>query len=168
MNEVLEVVNENNEVVGMEERSVIHKKLLRHRAMSLFLVNDGGEILLCRRSKEKEESPNKWSFPVSGHKKPGESPEEAMRREVEEEMGMRFDFEFQTVLPAEKKSGNHFVHLFLAKTKKPIGEFSLDKKESSRLVVWKKEYLEKKMEGKEKFSPVFLQAFRWLERNGKI
>lgn len=88
MDEMLEVVDENNRVIGTEKRSIIIRDKLMHRAVTLFVVNEKGQILVGKRSKEKEEYPNRYSFPVSGHMKQGESPKETMRREVKEELGL--------------------------------------------------------------------------------
>ena len=60
-------------------------KALRFVAAALILR--GEEVLICQR---KAGSPMglKWEFP-GGKLEPGESPEEALRRELEEELGIR-------------------------------------------------------------------------------
>ena len=54
-------------------------------------VNDEGKILSLKRSPDKEWYPNKWDV-ISGKIHGGESPEECLRREVLEEIGIS-DFE---------------------------------------------------------------------------
>jgi len=48
--ELLEVVNEINEVVGLEARSVIHSKGLRHRAVYCLVFDSKRRLLLQQRS----------------------------------------------------------------------------------------------------------------------
>ena len=50
------------------------------------MVDDRGRIFFQKRSPERKLFPDTWDF-VGGHLEPGEAPEEAMRREVEEETG---------------------------------------------------------------------------------
>ena len=48
--ELLDVVNENNQVIGIERRSVVHARGLRHRAVYCVVTDDTGQILLQQRS----------------------------------------------------------------------------------------------------------------------
>ncbi len=58
------------------------------------LVRDG-RVLLCHRSPLRRWYPDVWDFP-GGHAEPGESPREALAREVHEELGIVID---PTALP---------------------------------------------------------------------
>jgi len=168
MEEMLDVVDCRNKVIGKERRSVIHEKLLRHRAVLLFVMDEKGRILLGRRSKEKEEYPDCWSFPVAGHVKAGESADDTIRRETMEESGLRIGAEFVKLLPAERESGNHFSYIYITRIKDPLNALKLDKRETSRLALWSKKDVEKRLESGADFSPIFAAAFRWLLKNGKI
>lgn len=53
----------------------------------VILVNDEGLILLQLRDEHAPVAPNKWSL-VGGHMEPGEEPEAAARRELEEETAL--------------------------------------------------------------------------------
>lgn len=55
---------------------------------TLWLVNEYKEILLAQRSFKKENEPGMWGPSVTGRLEPGESVEEALLREVEEELGL--------------------------------------------------------------------------------
>jgi 8-oxo-dGTP diphosphatase len=51
-----------------------------------LILDDGGRIFVQRRSATRKLFPNCWDI-VGGHLEPGESYDEALRREVEEETG---------------------------------------------------------------------------------
>lgn len=86
--EIFDVVNEKNEVVGQATRDECHANpALTHRAVHFSLVNPStGEILLTQRSLKKRNDPGKYCF-GGEHVKSGETFEEAMIRGIQEELG---------------------------------------------------------------------------------
>jgi isopentenyldiphosphate isomerase len=86
--EMIDVVNEKGEVIDLAPRDVIHgNNSLLHRVVHLIVVNSHGDILLQKRSMNKDVAPGKWDTSVGGHVNAGESIEEALEREMEEELG---------------------------------------------------------------------------------
>lgn len=83
------IVNEQGEVIGSATRGECHSgsKLL-HPVVHLHLFNSKGDIYLQRRPAWKDIQPGKWDTAVGGHIDYGETPEEALRREVREELGI--------------------------------------------------------------------------------
>ena len=81
------LVDEQDNEVGMMEKIEAHEKALLHRAFSIFVLNDAGQMMLQRRALSKYHSPGLWTNTCCSHPRPGESLEEATRRRIVEEMG---------------------------------------------------------------------------------
>lgn len=87
------IVDEYGNVTGAATRGECHNgsKLL-HPVVHLHVFNSRGEVYLQKRPEWKDIQPGKWDTAVGGHMDYGETPEEALRREVSEELGIT-DFE---------------------------------------------------------------------------
>ena len=87
--EIFPIVDEEGRVVGSATRGECHSgtKLL-HPVVHLHVFNSQGDIYLQRRPEWKDIQPGKWDTAVGGHVDYGETPEEALRREVREELGI--------------------------------------------------------------------------------
>lgn len=90
------VVDEDGNEISRALRSICHdgKSMLLHPVVHFHLYNEKGELFLQKRSMTKDLLPGKWDTSVGGHVSPGESIEEALRRETGEELGLK-DFRFQ-------------------------------------------------------------------------
>ncbi|MBW7674025.1 isopentenyl-diphosphate Delta-isomerase [Chryseobacterium chendengshani] len=91
MEEYVVLVNPEDEVLGLMEKQQAHINGLLHRAFSVFLFNDKGEMLLQKRASEKYHSPNQWTNAVCSHPRYGESYLEGAKRRVKEELGIETD-----------------------------------------------------------------------------
>ena len=86
--ELLDVVDENNNLIGIkEDKSIIHEKGLLHREIAVIIQNENGEYLVQKRSSNKKGAPNMWSF-TTGHVELGEDYETTAIREIKEELGI--------------------------------------------------------------------------------
>jgi len=87
--ELLEIVNKDGEVMGIAPRFEIHgNPSLIHRVIHVLVFNKNGELLLQKRSENKDVAPGKWDTSVGGHVDPGEELLEAAEREMREELGI--------------------------------------------------------------------------------
>jgi isopentenyldiphosphate isomerase len=87
--ELLEVVTVRGEVVRTLSRSEIHgNPSLIHRVVHVLVFDENGELFLQKRSMKKDVAPGKWDTSVGGHVNAGEGLEEALSREMEEELGI--------------------------------------------------------------------------------
>ena len=94
------LVNENDEPIGLMAKMEAHEKALLHRAFSVFIVNEQGEIMLQQRAHHKYHSPLLWTNTCCSHQREGESNIEAGKRRLQEEMGFT----------AELKELFHFIY----------------------------------------------------------
>ncbi len=82
------LVNEKDEVLGYAPKMLAHEKALLHRAFSVFIFNDKGELLLQQRAAHKYHSPGLWTNTVCSHQRKNETNIEAGKRRLMEEMGL--------------------------------------------------------------------------------
>lgn len=87
--ELLAVVNDRGEIIKTLPRSEIHgNPSLMHRVVHVLVFNSEGELLLQKRSMNKDVAAGKWDTSVGGHVNAGETLDEAVMREMEEELGI--------------------------------------------------------------------------------
>jgi isopentenyldiphosphate isomerase len=89
--ELFPIVDEEGNEISRALRSVCHngKSKLLHPVVHMHLLNDRGEFFLQKRAMTKDLLPGYWDTSVGGHMSPGESPEEALKRETLEELGLK-------------------------------------------------------------------------------
>ena len=89
MEEMFPIVDEEGNIVSAATRGECHSgsKLL-HPVVHLHVFNSKGELYLQKRPEWKDIQPGKWDTAVGGHVDLGECVEDALRREVSEELGI--------------------------------------------------------------------------------
>lgn len=85
--EMVVLVNENDEKVGLMPKMEAHEKGVLHRAFSVFVLNGKNEVMLQQRALGKYHSPGLWTNTCCSHQRDGESTIEAGKRRLMEEMG---------------------------------------------------------------------------------
>lgn len=100
MEEFLNIVNENDEIIGQETRKNIHRQGLLHREIHVYFITPNKEIIFQRRLKDKDTFPDLLDATVGGHVDLNESYENAVVREVEEETGLKVDI--KDLIPIHK------------------------------------------------------------------
>lgn len=89
--ELFDVVNEQDEVIGSALRREVHRDgSLIHRSIAV-LVFQNNRLYLQLRSTTKDTYPGHWTCSCSGHVDRSETYEQAAKREIEEELGLRID-----------------------------------------------------------------------------
>lgn len=111
-------VNEQDEYLGLADKMQAHIEGILHRAFSVFIMNDNGEMLLQQRALSKYHSPGLWSNACCSHPRFGESTTAAAHRRMVEEMG--FDCEMEKIFTfrykAEVGQGlieNEYDHIYI-------------------------------------------------------
>lgn len=88
--ELFIVVNKHDRIVAYRTRfDCHHNKQLIHRAIGVVIFNDKGQILLQKRSLNKDMNPGLYTLSASGHVGKGETYEQAAKREMQEELGIQ-------------------------------------------------------------------------------
>jgi len=88
MDELLDIVSDEDVIIGQEMRSTAHQLGLQHRGVHVFLFTPDGKMLVQKRSADRAESPSALDCSVSEHVKAGESYLDAAIRGMKEEMGV--------------------------------------------------------------------------------
>ncbi len=112
--ELFDVVDERDQVVGTASRGEVHARGMRHRAVHIFLCNRDGEVWLQKRSHLKDRQPLKWDSSAAGHVDAGESYDRAAAREVAEELGLDLPLVEVGALSASAETDQEFVRLYRA------------------------------------------------------
>lgn len=154
------LVNEMGETIGKATRKECHsgsKQL--HPVIHLHIFNDAGELYLQKRSMTKDIQPGKWDTAVSGHIDYGETVEEALRREVREELGITaFTPQFITRYVFESAIEKELVNTFRTIYN---GEIKPDTEELDGGRFWSLEEIKSNL-GQNVFTPNFEQEFKRL------
>lgn len=87
MEEHVILIDENDNPIGVMEKIEAHEKALLHRAFSVFIFNNKGELMLQQRAASKYHSPLLWTNTCCSHQREGESNIKAGKRRLYEEMG---------------------------------------------------------------------------------
>jgi isopentenyl-diphosphate delta-isomerase len=117
-NEVFDVVDETDRVVGEASRSLVHKHNLMHRAVHVFFQSRPGYWMLQRRSAQKDMEPLLWTSSCSGHVDKGEEYVESAIRECQEELGLELvRSEVEEVFRCSQcsETENEFVRVYRAR-----------------------------------------------------
>lgn len=161
-NELLPLVNESGEVIGQATRGECHGgAMLLHPVVHLHVFNTAGELYLQHRPVWKDIQPDRWDTAVGGHVDCNESIEEALQREVREEIGLTdFKPEFITRYVFQSERERELVNVY--RTVTDFVPAPTDELDGGRFFS-RTEILEKM--GKGFFTPNFEQEWKRLFGN---
>src|SRR5437868_1997943 len=122
LDEIFDVVNEADEVIGREKRGEVHRLGLRHRAVHVLVFNSRGEVFLQKRSMKKDTFPGVWDSSSSGHLDSGEEYDACAVRELREEIGLTLDKAPKRLfkISACLETGQEFVWVYHCKAEGPF------------------------------------------------
>jgi isopentenyl-diphosphate delta-isomerase len=116
--ETIILVDDEDRETGLAPKIEAHARGLRHRAISVCVLDLRGRMLLQRRARDKYHSGGLWTNACCTHPRPGEAVADAAHRRLREELGV--DCELRFVLRTHYRAavGNgliedEVVHLFL-------------------------------------------------------
>ena len=162
--EIFDVVDENDHVIGQATRAEVHRAGLRHRAVHVFAFDPNGRLLVQTRSETKDEYPLCYTSSASGHVDTGESYDEAARRELLEELGLTGPLEFLVKLPAGPQTANE--HTVLYRTDCDPGDVEYDRTEIASVEFCSLETIREMLAREpQRFSPPFHELLDWYLRS---
>ena len=165
--EMFDVVDEADRVIGSAPRSEVHRHRLRHRAVHVLLFSERAELFVQKRSATKDTFPGCYDSSASGHLNTGEDYDICARRETQEELGLvvpvgRFSRHFK--VEACEQTGWEFVWVYSVVTDEQP-RINLAELESGEF--WTPEYLRSLLlASPELFAPGFVRVFGEFDRRG--
>src|SRR6186713_2894524 len=120
--EIFDVVNEHDEVMGRAPRKEVHARGLLHRAVHVLVFNARGEVYLQKRSMQKDTAKGKWDSSASGHLDSGEDYDTCAVRELREEIGLQLAKAPGRVLRVNacQETGQEFVWVYRCASEGPF------------------------------------------------
>lgn len=120
--EIFDVVNERDEVIGHQPRREVHRLGLLHRAVHVLVFNQSGEVFLQKRSMLKDCFPGTWDSSASGHLDQGETYDACAVRELREEIGLNLGQAPERLfkINACADTGHEFVWVYRCESEGPF------------------------------------------------
>lgn len=165
--EMLEVIDENDNVIGLETRKKIHEEGLLHREIHVWFVTPKGEIVFQHRAKDKDTYPDLLDATVGGHVEPNMTYEETAKKECKEETGIDIDLNKLVFLKKMRKKSFDEVTKMTNNTIRSqyaylydglISDLGVEEGKGLGFEVWKIENLSNLLEtDKNKFIPLIIK-----------
>ena len=160
------LVDEEDNAIGSIGKMEAHQRGLKHRALSIFIFNSKGEMLLQKRAFSKYHSGGLWSNACCSHPFPDEPTKTAASRRLNEEMGFTtslkkvFDFSYKASF-ANGLTENEFDHVFVGEYE---GEIKRNPEEVSDYLFKPMDEIKIELQDKpEKYTEWFKIAFPKIE-----
>lgn len=159
--EMVDVVDHNDLIIGIAPRKGIHKTDFLHRSAHIFLIDPSGSIWLERRAQNVDTYPGYYSSSAAGHIAHGESYLQGAQREALEELGIPdLKLEQKHKLIASKETSNEFVGFFITHSAtNPIEHEATEKLEAFSI-----KQIDEMIAKGENFVPIFLMLFSGIRK----
>lgn len=158
--EFLDVVDENDNVIGKAEKSEIYSTELLHRIVHIFIFNKEGKLALQMQGENKKFCPLHWVTSAAGHVQSGETWKEAALRELKEEIGITVELK-ELGKDIYQKHGTKLKKIIGSFTAHYDGNFCIDKHEVEAIKFFSMDEITKMIKNNEKFHP---ELFFLLEK----
>jgi len=123
--EIYEVIDENENIIGKATRKECHEQGIRHRVAAIMIVNDEGKLLFQKRADS-----GRLDHSAAGHLDEGETYEVAAKRELFEELGIECELEkIDNLVEDFTGPGKHVVHHYDLYVGKHNGPFKTQESE---------------------------------------
>jgi isopentenyl-diphosphate delta-isomerase len=114
--ELVDIVDENSNFIKVVPKKEAHTLGLLHKTVTNAVITKDGRYLMTKPASDRQD-PGQYVFPSGGHVSAGESEDDALKREVFEELGLKdFDYEFvgKAIFNREVlgRQENHFFYVY--------------------------------------------------------
>ena len=156
-NEYFDVIDRAGNIIGKATREECHGDTsLAHRTVHVLVFNSNGELFLQKRSMNKDIQPGKWDTSVGGHLDMGETFDQAVIREMKEELGIETPVQYLYDYWMCNEVETEYVHTYTCTYDGAI-EFNAHEIDDGRF--WSREEIEENV-GKGIFTPNFEQEYQ--------
>ncbi|MBI2074448.1 MAG: NUDIX domain-containing protein [Candidatus Levybacteria bacterium] len=134
--ELVFVVDENNNPLEPQLRTVAHKNGLWHRTSGIWVINKNKQILCQKRSLKKDVNPGKWEAFFGGHLAPEEEYDHNAASEAGEELGIAVKKENLfpcKIFKSDKPNHKEFQFVFALRIDENLNNFNFEKDEIDQL-----------------------------------
>ncbi|MFA5107458.1 MAG: NUDIX domain-containing protein [Patescibacteria group bacterium] len=134
------IVDENDHEIGAKKRTEMTAEDM-YRVAALWITDARGGILLAKRSNEKSHDPGKWGPAVAGTVEAGETYDDNIIKETEEELGIKLENLRQGPKIEIYGEYHYFCQWYFMQIDKPLKKYRLQKSEVAEVRWFKKEEL---------------------------
>jgi len=158
------IVDKDDKIIAYKNRDAINKEDI-YRVSALCITNSRGEILLSRRHHTKSHRPRKWGPAVAGTVEEGETYEENIIKEAEEELGLkRIKPELGPKIKIDNES-HSFTQWYTLNIDKNIEEFKIQEDEVEEIKWFSYHEFKKEIQKyPEEFIPRMEEFFELLKK----
>jgi len=166
--ELILVDAEDNEVGFLSKADCHDGPGVMHRAFSLFLFNDDGDLLLQQRSNQKRLWPGYWSNSCCSHPRRGETLPIATMRRLSDELNTAANLEYVYRFCYQAKFGeagseNELCHVYLGKID---GDIQANDREIESIRFISATNLDNELEEHpQRFTPWFIKEWQALKES---
>lgn len=136
--ELIDIYDSEMNLLGVAPKSQAHKEGLWHKLALCWIISEDGNLWLQKRSPEKQTCPNLFDCSGSGHVLVGEAPKEAVRRILEDKLGLSVKekfldklFTYKLVNDTPTANTHAFCPTYLLKTQQKLHNLKLNPDEVS-------------------------------------
>ena len=156
-NEYFDVIDRAGNIIGKATRKECHgDNSLAHRTVHVLVFNSNEDLFLQKRAMNKDIQPGKWDTSVGGHLDMGETFDQAVIREMKEELDIEAPVQYMYDYWMCNEVETEYVHTYKCTYDGAI-EFDAHEIDDGRF--WTSEEIDENM-GKGIFTPNFEQEYQ--------
>src|SRR3989344_5144307 len=152
MDEIVDVVNEKDEVIGKEWKKKCHSEGIWHRVAAVLLFDSKGRMWLQTRTEKKTHDGRNLDFSASGHIISGDDYYQGAKKEMNEELGVDVDLKdinlkiFEDYVYSKESKPKYVKHVIKLFVGNHEGPFNIQKEELDSIQFYTLEEVKKLME----------------------